>query len=168
MVGSATTGSTECCQKCGRPAARYAKPVPIVGSTHPPTTAEGWRELGPDEIVRDGDLFFGSDPEGSTLWPQVHKAIGNVGFRARGTLRNLRFFRSNRYRIEDLPLAEWRAKNGGNASMDQHVLAEHPGQRVTTIYRADGTVLLSSGHRPDESASWTAEQIVAAIGGELP
>jgi hypothetical protein len=153
----------ECCQKCGRPAATYAKPNPIVGSKSPPTAAEGWRELGPDEVIWRGDVFFGSEPAVDP--PRIHRAEGarHVGHQPRGR-GGLRYFRSTKYRIEDLPLAEWRKREGGDDRFD-HL---HPGQRVTTIYRADGSVLLRSGHPPDERASWTAEQIVAAIGGEQP
>jgi len=135
---------------------------PIIGRQTPPTTQEGWRELGPDEVIWRGDLFFGNVPNDSTVIVRRAESNWHIGHQVRG--RGHRYFRTTRYRIEDITLTEWRSREGGDDRFD-HL---HPGQRVTTIYKADGTVLLTSGHRPDDRASWTAEQIVAALGGDKP
>lgn len=64
------------------------------------------------------------------------------------------------YKLEDIPLTEWRKREGGDDRFD----SLHPGQMVLTIYRPDGTMFLQTGHPPDDRfPSFSAQEVLKSL-----
>jgi hypothetical protein len=53
-------------------------------------TRKGWRKLRPNEIIKKGDVFYGSDPPGDP--PKHHKAL-SIGYTPAHSVHKHRYFR---------------------------------------------------------------------------